>query len=122
MPPSAEPAPIALDDLPAGLRERYVGARGEFLVRAFAKDGLWDYPALERFTAEAATADPEATGKAFRTLEGLRQMKLGFEWAGAYALAAIVLVFLLDFRRVRAVLLGLAPGTLNAILKLAGLK
>ena len=25
------------------LRERYVGANGEFLVRAFAKDSLWDY-------------------------------------------------------------------------------
>jgi hopanoid biosynthesis associated RND transporter like protein HpnN len=105
----SRPAPIVLDDLPPGLRERYVGAHGEFLVRAFARDGLWDYPALERFTAEAATADPESTGKAFRTLEGLRQMKLGFEWAGAYALAAIVLVFLLDFRRVKAVLLGLFP-------------
>jgi hypothetical protein len=114
----SRPAPIALDDLPPALRERHVGARGEFLVRAFAKDGLWDYPALERFTAEAATADPEATGKAFRTLEGLRQMKLGFEWAGAYALAAIVLVFLLDFRRVRAVLLGLAPLAVGVTLTL----
>ena len=63
-----------LDDVPAELRERYVGIHGEFLVRAFARDSLWDYPALERFTTAASAADPEATGKAFRTLEGLKGM------------------------------------------------
>ena len=97
----SRPAPITLDDVPPELRERYVGANGEYLVRAFASDSLWDYAALERFTAAASTVDPEATGKAFRTLEGLRQMKGGFEWAALYALAAIVVVLLLDLRRVR---------------------
>ncbi len=85
--------------MPPELRERYVGANGEYLVRAFAKDSLWDYQALEQFTTAANAVDPEATGKAFRTLEGLRQMKIGFEWAAGYALAAIVLVLLLDLRR-----------------------
>jgi hopanoid biosynthesis associated RND transporter like protein HpnN len=105
----ARPAPIALADLPPELRERFVGAGGEFLVRAFARDSLWDYAALQRFTAAARTVDPEATGKSFRTLEGLRQMRSGFEWAGVYALAAIVLVLALDFRRATGVLLALFP-------------
>jgi hopanoid biosynthesis associated RND transporter like protein HpnN len=105
----SRPAPITLDDLPPDLRERYVGADGQFLVRAFAKESLWDYDALQRFTAAANTADPEATGKAFRTLEGLRQMRRGFEWAGVYALIAIVAVLLLDFRRLTDLLLGLFP-------------
>ena len=38
----------------------------------------------------AREAPADEIRKAFRTLEGLRQMKSGFEWAGAYALAAIV--------------------------------
>ena len=71
----SRPAPITLDDVPPELRERYVGANGEYLVRAFARDSLWDYAALERFTKPPNTVDPEATGKSFRTLEGLRQMK-----------------------------------------------
>src|SRR5204863_5004243 len=97
----SHPTPITLADVPTELRERYVGTGGEFLVRAFARDSLWDYAALKRFTAAAGTADPEATGKAFRTLEGLRQMKIGFEWAAVYALAAIVFVLALDLRRVK---------------------
>ncbi len=105
----SQPVPITLADVPQELRERYIGAGGEFLVRAFATDSLWDYAALERFTTAAASIDAEATGKAFRTLEGLHQMKLGFERAAIYALVAIVLVLLLDLRRLSELLLGLLP-------------
>jgi predicted RND superfamily exporter protein len=100
------------------LRERYVGANGEYLVRAFARESLWDYPALQQFTKAAEGADPQATGKAFRTREGLAQMKIGFEWAGAYALAAIVVVLLLDFRRVADLLLVLFPLGVGVVLTL----
>lgn len=114
----ARPEPITLDDVPRELRERYVGANGEYLVRAFAKDSLWDYHALERFTTAAGAADPDATGKAFRTLEGLRQMKVGFEWAAVYALAAIVLVLVLDLRRVADLALGLFPLAVGVVMTL----
>lgn len=114
----SRPAPITAADVPVELRERYVGANGEFLVRAFAKDSLWDYDALKRFTTAANTIDPEATGKAFRTLEGLRQMKVGFEWAAVYALAAIVVVLFLDLRRVGDLLLGLFPLVVGVVMTL----
>jgi predicted RND superfamily exporter protein len=114
----SRPAPITEDDVPAELRERYRGARGEYLVRAFAKESLWDYAALSRFTAAANTVDPDATGKPFRTLEGLRQMKRGFEWAAVYALAAIVVVLMLDLRRVRDLLLGLFPLAVGVVMTL----
>lgn len=114
----SRPAPISADDVPAELRERYIGANGEYLVRAFAKDSLWDYHALTRFTTAASTVDPEATGKAFRTLEGLRQMKVGFEWAAGYALAAIVLVLFLDLRRFGELALGLFPLAVGVVLTL----
>jgi hypothetical protein len=112
----ARPVPITLADVPVELRERFVGANGEYLVRAFAKESLWDFAALQTFTTAAQTADPEATGKSFRTLEGLRQMKIGFQWAGVYALAAIVLVLALDFRHVSGLLLGLFPLVVGIVL------
>src|SRR5205085_7791159 len=110
------PAPVTADDVPPELRERYVGANGEYLVRAFARDSLWDYHALRKFTVAAAAADPEATGKAFRTLEGLRQMEVGFERAALYALAAIALVLLLDLRRLADLALGLLPLAAGVVL------
>lgn len=114
----SRPAPITLADLPPELRERYVGANGEFLVRAFARESLWDHDALRRFTAAAAAAHPEATGKSFRTLEGLDQMRHGFERAGLYALLAIVAVLLLDLRRATDLFLALFPLAAGVVLTL----
>lgn len=53
--------------------------------------------------------DARATGKPFTTLEGLRSMKAGFQWAGIYALIAIVGVLAWDFRKLSKVLVALIP-------------
>ena len=96
-------------DLPPDLRERYVGKNGQWLLRVFGKGSLWEYKPLADFVAQIAVVDPDATGKPISTLDGLRTMKRGFQWAGVYALGAIVLVLFWDFRRLRHMLLALAP-------------
>jgi hypothetical protein len=105
----ANPAPITLADLPPELRERYIGTTGKWLVRAFARDCLWEHAPLRRFVEVVRAVDPRATGKPFGTLEGLETMKAGFEWAALYALIAIVVVLLVDFRSVGFTLLALVP-------------
>jgi predicted RND superfamily exporter protein len=114
----ATPVPITLDDLPPALRERYVGRSGKWLLRVFAKDCLWDYGPLEHFTRQVQTVDPDATGKPFGTVEGLKSLKNGFQWAGLYALGVIVLVLLADFRNVRHALIALAPLAMGMLLSL----
>lgn len=84
----------------------------------FAKDCLWDYGPLKQFVEQVKSVDPEATGKPFSTLEGLRSMKHGFLWAGVYALIAMVLVLLLDFRSVRHMLVALAPMVMGMVMSL----
>jgi hypothetical protein len=112
------PSPIVLADLPGDLRERFVGKNGKWLVQAFAKDCLWDFAPLEHFTEQIRTVDPEATGKTFGTVEGLKAMKNGLEWAGVYALIAIVVVLALDFRRPRHVLIALTPLAMGIVISL----
>jgi hopanoid biosynthesis associated RND transporter like protein HpnN len=114
----ANPARITLTDLPLALRERFVGQSGKWLVQAYARDGLWDIEPLEHFVNQARTVDPEATGKPFGTLEGLRAMQSGFARAGAYALLVIVAVLWVDFRTVRHTLLALAPLAAGAVMTL----
>jgi predicted RND superfamily exporter protein len=109
------PTPIRLDDLPANLRERYVGKNGKWLVRVFSKDCLWNFEPLEKFVQKIRTVDPEATGKPFTTLEGLKAMRNGFLWAAVYALIAMVLVLLLDFGRVKHTLVALLPLAMGMI-------
>ena len=103
------PVPIKVADLPECLRERYISKNGKWLLRVFAKDCLWEYGPLKDFVSQVRTVDPDATGKPFTTLEGLRAMKNGFLWAGLYALIAMVLVLLLDFGNVKHTLIALLP-------------
>ncbi|VTR98152.1 MMPL family transporter [Tuwongella immobilis] len=112
------PRPIAIADLPTDLRDRYIGKSGVWLVRAFAKASLWDFDALTQFVAAARTVDPQVTGKPFGTLEGLRTMKAGFQWAGLYALIAITLVLLADFRQLQPTLLALVPLALGVLMSM----
>ncbi|HKI32063.1 MAG TPA: MMPL family transporter [Gemmataceae bacterium] len=114
----ATPAPITLDDLPPALRERYVGRSGKWLLAVFAKDCLWEYGPLEHFTRQVQTVDADATGKPFGTVEGLKSLRSGFQWAGLYALGVIVLVLLADFRNLRHALIAVAPLAMGMILSL----
>lgn len=112
------PKQIALDDLPQALRERFVGQSGKWLVQAYARDGLWDIGPLEHFVNQTRTVDPEATGKPFGTLEGLKAMQQGFARAGIYALLVIVVVLWADFRTARHTLMALAPLAAGAVITL----
>ncbi len=109
------PTPIKLDDLPTPLRERYIGKNGKWLVRVFSKDCLWNFEPLDRFVAQVRTVDPEATGKPFTTLEGLKAMRNGFLWAGVYALIAMVIVLLVDFGSVKHAMVALLPLAMGMI-------
>jgi hopanoid biosynthesis associated RND transporter like protein HpnN len=113
-----QPAPIAVADLPQGLRERYVGHSGKWLLRVFAKDCLWDFEPLEHFAMQIRKVDPNATGKPFGTVEGLKAMKDGLEHAGFYALLVIVVVLFLDFRSLRYTLIALTPLGMGVLLTL----
>ncbi len=115
------PEPVGIADLPDSLRERYIGKHGEYLVRAFARESLWEYSSLERFVTAVHQVDPNATGKPFSTLAGLRSMREGFMWAGVYALIAIVVVLAIDFRQLGDVLLALLPLAIGILLCLGGM-
>jgi predicted RND superfamily exporter protein len=114
----SEPAMLTLDDLPPALRERYIGQSGKWLLRVFARDCLWNFGPLEHFTEQIRTIDPEATGKPFSTVEGLKSLRSGFLWAGFYALTVIVVVLLADFRRLRDALIAVAPLAMGLLLSL----
>jgi hopanoid biosynthesis associated RND transporter like protein HpnN len=114
----ATPATITLADLPPELRERYVGRSGKWLLRVFAKDCLWDFRPLEDFTREIAQVDPQATGKPFSTVEGLKSMKNGFQRAGLYAFLVIAAVLLVDFRSLKNTLIALTPLVMGVLLSL----
>lgn len=112
------PTPITLADLPAAVRERNVGKNNTWLLRVFARDDLWDFEPLEHFTNKIRAVDPEATGKPFGTVEGLKAMKNGLQRAGLYSFFVIVLVLWLDFRELKRTILAILPLLLGVLLSL----
>ncbi|HTU19797.1 MAG TPA: MMPL family transporter [Gemmataceae bacterium] len=114
----ATPERIELADLPPALRDRYVGRNGKWLLRVFARESLWEFPQLEKFTREIHAVDPTATGKPFGTVEGLRAMKNGLQRAGIYAFLVIVAVLWIDFRSWKQTAIAVAPLVLAVILSL----
>ncbi len=109
------PAPIRTEDLPPPLRERYIGKSGKWLLRVFSKECLWDYGPLSDFVAQVRTVDPDATGKPFTTLEGMRAMRNDFLWAGLYSFLAMGLVFLFDFGNLKHTLLAQLPLVMGVV-------
>jgi len=114
----ATPEPITLADLPPDFRVRYVGQSGKWLLRVFARESLWEFPELEKFTRQIQAVDPNATGKPFGTVEGLRAMKNGLQRAGIYAFLVIVAVLWIDFRSWKRTAVAVAPLILAVIFSL----
>jgi hopanoid biosynthesis associated RND transporter like protein HpnN len=112
------PEHITLGDVPPALAERQVSPHGRWLLRVYARDNLWEFPALVKFTEEVRQVDPEATGQPFGTVEGLEVMKGGLTRAGLYAFLVIVVVLLLDFRSIPRALVAVAPLVLGVVLTL----
>jgi hopanoid biosynthesis associated RND transporter like protein HpnN len=114
----ATPAGVQEADLPVDLRVRYIGQTGKWLLQVFAKDCLWEFKPLQHFVHQIQKVDPDATGKPFGTVEGLRAMRNGFTWAGFYALVVITLVLAVDFRCLRNTLVALTPLAMGVLLTL----
>ena len=106
----ANPAPIALQDIPDGIRRQYVGKSGKnFLISIFPKQNVWEIDYLKRFSNELASIDPRATGlpPIFNTL--MDEIGEDGRQATKLAIFVIFIVLLIDFRSIKKVLLAMIP-------------
>ncbi|WP_169702950.1 hypothetical protein [Candidatus Kuenenia stuttgartiensis] len=81
------PEPMTIDDLPYGLKERFVGKTGKNMVYIFPKEDIWTEGKLGEFVSEIRSIQPEATGAPFQIYDTNRLIKRGFLIAGGYTLA-----------------------------------
>ena len=116
----ADPNPPTLHDLPEALVTRYVGRNGQHLLKIFAKENIWNMEALETFVNDVKGVDSKATGNPLQTYYASRQMQQSYIHASLYALLAVGIVLMLDFRSIRYSLLALAP-VLIGMLQMFGL-
>ena len=113
-------APLRAQDLPAALRNQFVGETGKFLLQVFPKNDVWQRANQETFVADLRKVDPNATGTPVQLLEYETLLKNSYINAAWYSLAAIALLVLFHFRTFGAVILALLPVGIGT-LWLAGL-
>ena len=55
-------APLRVNDLPAAMRDQFVGVTGKFLLHVYPKADVWQRTNQETFVTALRTVDPNATG------------------------------------------------------------
>lgn len=78
-------------------------------MQVYSKVNIWDVGPMGEFVHDIRSVDPEATGNPLQVYEASRHMKRSFEQAACYALAAILPLMLLGFRRLGHMLTAVLP-------------
>jgi hypothetical protein len=105
----SSPEPVGPADLTPALVGRFISPQGKWLLQVYPRSQIWDIKPLEKFIADVRSVDPEATGTPLQTYEASKAIKRSYESAGAYALIAVCVLLLVDFRSLRDCLLALLP-------------
>jgi uncharacterized protein len=104
-------SPLGPSDLPPALRERFLGVTGKYLLQVYARKDLWNHENQRQFIRELESVVPadKVTGTLNEIYQYTTVLKSSYEQAAGYALIAITLVVLLQFRSLMAVVLALLP-------------
>ncbi len=108
-------AGLRVPDLPAALRNRFIGLDGSFLIQVYPKTNVWDRGPQEIFVKELQAAVPWATGEPVQLYYYTELLRSSYVEAAWWALGAIVILVFIHFRRIGAVFLSLLPVALGAV-------
>ena len=93
---AADPTPVSIQDVDSAMRSRFVSGDGQWMLRVFPSEQVWDEEPLERFVTQVRSIDPEATGTPLQNYEAARQIRQSYINAALYAFLAVCLVLLID--------------------------
>jgi hypothetical protein len=113
---------LRVEDLPAALRNRFVGVTGQFLLQVYPKKNVWQRDAQKEFVDTLRQElDPQEknrpiiTGTPVQLLEYTTQLKDSYITAAWYSLIAIAIMVFFHFRSLVAVVLALLPVALGTL-------
>jgi len=110
---------VTVASLPGELRDSWIAADGRARIEVFPRGDARDPEVLDRFVAAIRTIAPDVTGTPVTIQEAGHLISSAFVEAGIIALGAITLLLALVLRRVREVVLVIAPLLLAGVLTLA---
>jgi predicted RND superfamily exporter protein len=107
--------PLRVQDLPPGLRSRFIGVTGKWLLQIYPKKDVWDRKNQGEFVSELRTVTRSVTGSPVEQWEYTSLLVRSYVEAALYALAAIAVLVAIHFRRPTLVFFALLPVFLGAV-------
>ncbi len=106
---SNPPGPVAENDIPIQLKERFLGKNGDYLLRIYAQKNIWEKEAMTEFVTQLQAEEPQVTGSPVIGYIVINLMRKGYLNGSLYAFMAIGLVTFLTFRKITHTCLTLIP-------------
>lgn len=106
--------PMTLEDTPKMLRDQFY-RDGQYLLRIFPKESIWDEDALAGFVKDVMSVDKDVVGDPVSLYVFASAYKRACLLASIYAFGAICLLLLLTFRDIKHTLLALIPLVVGTI-------
>ncbi|HVC55664.1 MAG TPA: MMPL family transporter [Stellaceae bacterium] len=110
---------VTLASLPAALRDSWIAPDGRARIEVFPRGDARDAAVLARFVKAVHAVAPDAAGTPVTIQEAGRLISSAFVQAGMIAVVAITVLLAVVLRRLRDVVVVVAPLLLAAILTLA---
>jgi predicted RND superfamily exporter protein len=118
---SLEAAPIGQSDIPAQLRQRFVGKSGKLLLQVAPKKEIFEREPLEEFVTQVKGVVPNATGEPLMVYESLSVLRDSYLRAFGYAFIGIAVILLINFKSIRFALIGALPLAAGLLLMVGGM-
>lgn len=106
---SLEAHPVTGADVPASLKERFIGKSGKLLLQVAPKKEIFEHQPLKDFVQQVKSIYPHATGEPIMVYESLTILRDSYFAAFCYAFIGIGAILLLTFRSLRYTALGIIP-------------
>lgn len=106
---------MQVQDLPPGLRNRFIGTTGKFQLQIYPKKDVWVRENQKEFINQLRNIGLDPTGMPVQMYEYTELLKQSYVQASWYSLAAIVVLILFHFRNVSSVVLSLLPVAVGSL-------
>jgi hypothetical protein len=101
--------PLQVSDLPANVRNRFVGLSGRQLLRVYPRDNVWQREPQEKFVQELRTVAPDVIGTPVLLYEYLGLLSRSYRQAVIYSVIGMFVLIWFHFRSLTSVLLAILP-------------
>lgn len=100
---------IEFQDFPVEIQKRYLAGSGRMAIEVYPKENVWNREANVHFVNDLRSIDAKATGTPIQNYEYIEVLRRSYLEAALWAFVAIVVLISIHFRKIKFILMALAP-------------